>query len=54
MIALRACIVVLLLGVADALELWKVPPILVDLIRQAGAHLIEYGQAFRPCGGVQP
>jgi hypothetical protein len=44
----------LLLGVADALELWKVPPVLVDLIRQVGVHLIEYGQAFRPCDEVQP
>jgi hypothetical protein len=33
----------LLLGVADALELLKVPPALVDLIRQAGVHLIEWG-----------
>ena len=43
----------LLLGVADALELWKVPPALVDLIRQAGTQLIEYGQTSRPCEGEQ-
>jgi hypothetical protein len=44
----------LLLGVADALELWKVPSALVDLIRLAGKYLIEYGQAFRPCEEEQP
>jgi hypothetical protein len=44
----------LLLGIADALELWKTPERLVNLIRQAGLHLVEYGQAFRPCEGEQP
>jgi hypothetical protein len=44
----------LLLGIADALELWKVPPALVDLIRKAGAYLIDYGQTLQACQGQQP
>jgi hypothetical protein len=38
----------LLLGVSDALELLKVPPALVDLIRQAGVDLLELAESFRP------
>jgi hypothetical protein len=41
----------LLLGISDAFELLKAPAQLVELIREAGSHLIDYGQAFRPTDG---
>lgn len=44
----------LLLGVADSLELVKVSGQLVQLLRQAGLHLIDYGQLFGDCEGEQP
>jgi hypothetical protein len=44
----------LLLGVADALELLKVPPALIDLLRQAGEYLINCDQTLPPCEGEQP
>src|SRR5437868_3572563 len=48
------CLGWLLLGVADSLELLKVPEQLVQLIRNGGLHLIEYGQLFKRCDGEQP
>lgn len=43
------------LGIADLMELLKVPPQLVDLIRQSGRRLIERGQLFnRSDDGEEP
>ncbi|MGA8709081.1 MAG: hypothetical protein WB646_19070 [Steroidobacteraceae bacterium] len=48
------CLGRLLLGIADALELLKVPQQLVLLIRDAALHLIEIGPDFPATRGEQP
>jgi hypothetical protein len=48
------CIGRLLLGLADAFEVAKAPLSLVDLLRQPGLDLIEYGQDLRTGDGEQP